>query len=66
MPRAQVYLVLGALAALGGLFYVLGRHWLAGIPLLAMGLLFMFIGATRMLQLKGRLRDPAPWERRPR
>jgi hypothetical protein len=66
MPRAQVYLVLGTLDALAGLFSLLGGHWLPGVLLLATGLFFVVSGVTRMLQLAGHLRDPAPWERRPR
>jgi uncharacterized protein YjeT (DUF2065 family) len=65
MARAQLFLALGIVIALAGILYLLGGHWVSGVPLAALGLLFVVQGLTRMLQLTGRLRDPAPWERQP-
>jgi hypothetical protein len=66
MARGQLFLVLGFLLALAGILYLLGGHWFSGVPMTAFGVLLVVQGLTRILQLTGRLGDPAPWERRGR
>jgi hypothetical protein len=63
MARGQVFAVLGGLLLLAGLLAAFGGDRLIGIGLILAGLTNSLIGWTRILQLSGKLRDPAPWER---
>jgi hypothetical protein len=62
--RAQLYAGFGILMEIAGISYLFGSNWLVGIPTSVLGMFYVARAVTRMLQLSGRLRDPAPWERR--
>jgi hypothetical protein len=61
MARGQLFAAMGGVLVVAGVLAAFGGAPILGVALLACGL-FSLMGWTRIFQLHGKLRDPAPWE----
>lgn len=62
MPRAQLWIGMAVAFLVLSVLYLHASAYVPAAALLALAAFFGLWGTGRVLQLKGRLRDPAPWE----